>query len=482
MEQRSTKVLSNMIWRFLERCGAQGVSFIVSIVLARLLMPEDYGTIALVTVFTKIMEVFVNSGLGTALIQKKDADDLDFSSVFFYNMAMCCLLYAVMFFAAPYIAKFYNMPTLVPVIRVLSLTLIISGLKNVQHAYVSRNLMFKRFFYATLGGTIGAAAIGIYLAYKGAGVWALVAQYLFNNLVDTIILWFTVKWRPKRMFSISRLKGLLTFGWRLLASSLLETVYNDLRQLIIGKMYTSEDLAYYNRGSQFPALAVTNASAAIDSVLLPVMSAEQDNKEHVKNMTRRAITTSFYVMAPIMMGMAAVAEPFVRLLLTDKWIECVPYLRIFCFVYIFHPIHYTNLNAIKAMGRSDIYLKLEVMKKVIGVIALIISMRFGVLAMAYSLLITSFISQLINTWPNKKLFNYGYGSQIKDIFPMFAMSLAMFVVVFSMNYLPLNDMLKIALQIGVGVILYIILSIGFKVEVYNYIKSMLQSFKKSRKK
>ena len=474
MEQRSTKVLSNMIWRFLERCGAQGVSFVVSIVLARILMPEDYGTIALVTVFTKIMEVFVNSGLGTSLIQKKDADDLDFSSVFFYNMLMCCCLYVGMFLAAPFISSFYNRPDLVPVIRVLSLTLIISGLKNVQHAYVARNLMFKRFFYATLGGTIGAAVIGIYLAYKGAGVWALVAQYLFNNLVDTIILWFTVEWHPKMKFSFKRLKDLLAFGWKLLASSLLETIYNDIRQLIIGKMYSSEDLAYYNRGSQIPALAVTNVSAAIDSVLLPVLSAVQDDKAHVRNMIRKSITTSFYVVAPVMMGIAAIADPLVRVLLTDKWSASIPFLRVFCFVYMLYPIHYTNLNAIKAMGRSDIYLRIEVIKKVVGITALLISMQFGTYAMACSLLVTGIISMLINCRPNGKLLNYGYISQLKDLLPAFSSSVCMFLVVYAMNYLHMHNLPKLCLQVVVGIVAYVFLSIIFKSSELQFILAMIR--------
>lgn len=263
-----------MIWRFLERCGAQGVTFLVSIVLARLLDPSVYGTVALVTVFTAILQVFVDSGMGNALIQKKDADDLDFSSVFYFNLSACILLYVGMFFAAPLIASFYNMPDLTPVVRVLSLTLIISGVKNVQKAYVSRNLLFKKFFFATLGGTIGAAVIGIWMAWKGYGVWALVAQHLFNATLDTIILWVTVKWRPKRVFSLERLKGLFSYGWKLLVSALLDTGYNNLRSLIIGKLYTSADLAFFNRGKQFPNLVVTNINTSIDSVLLPISQAQ----------------------------------------------------------------------------------------------------------------------------------------------------------------------------------------------------------------
>ncbi|MEG2288200.1 MAG: lipopolysaccharide biosynthesis protein, partial [Ruthenibacterium sp.] len=305
--------LKNFIWRFAERCGAQLVTFIVSIVLARILAPEDYGQIALITVFTTIMQVFVDSGLGTALIQKKDANDLDFSSVFYFNFVICLVLYVVMFVAAPFIAGFYGDSSLTPIIRVISLTIIISGVKGIQQSYVSRNMLFKRFFYSTLGGTIFSAFLGIALAYTGFGVWAIVAQQLSNTAIDTLILWLTVKWRPKRMFSWRRLKGLLSFGWKMLASSLLDTVYNNVQSLIIGKMYSSSDLAYYVQGQKFPNVIVTNINTSIDSVLLPTMASAQDDADRVKSMTRRAIKTSTYIMAPLMMGLAFCAEPIVGL-------------------------------------------------------------------------------------------------------------------------------------------------------------------------
>lgn len=273
MNTVKNSILKNFIWRFAERCGAQLVTFIVSIVLARILAPEDYGTIALVTVFTTILQVFVDSGLGTALIQKKDADDLDFSSVFYFNFAVCLILYLGMFIAAPFIAKFYNDVSLTPVVRVISLTIVMSGIKGIQQAYVSRHMMFKRFFFSTIGGTIFSAFFGIALAYAGFGVWALVAQQLSNTVIDTLILWLTVKWRPKLMFSWTRLKGLLKFGWKLLVSALLDTGYSNLRNLIIGKMYSSSDLAFYNQADKFPKVIVTNINTSIDSVLLPTMSS-----------------------------------------------------------------------------------------------------------------------------------------------------------------------------------------------------------------
>lgn len=473
---KTNSFISNLLWRFLERVGAQGVTFIVSIALARLLDPSVYGTIALVTVFTAIMHVFVDSGMGSALIQKKDTDDLDFSSVFYFNMAMCLALYGLLFVAAPLIAQFYAMPELTPVIRVLGLTLVISGVKNIQQAYVSRNMLFKRFFFATLGGTIGAAILGIWLAYQGYGVWALVAQHLFNATIDTLILWITVKWRPKRMFSFQRLKGLFNYGWKILMSALLDTGYRDLRQLIIGKLYTSEDLAFYNRGQQLPNLIISNINSSIDSVLLPTMSSEQDNRNRVRDMTRRAIKTSTYFMAPMMIGLAICAEPLVELVLTEKWLPCVPYLRIFCITYMFYPIHTANLNAINAMGRSDLFLKLEIIKKVMGLAVLLSTMWFGVMVMAYSLLLTSVLSQIINSWPNKKLLNYSYLEQLKDIMPGILLAVGMGAIVYCVQFLGLNDWLTLMIQVPLGALIYLSGSLLFHVESFEYILEIAKSF------
>ena len=356
-------VFSNLIWRFSERIGAQLVSFIVSIVLARILNPSAYGTVALITVFTTVLQVFVDSGFGNALIQKKDADDIDFSTVFYTNIVFCTVLYILLFFGSPYIARFYGDSSISVYMRVLGLTVFISGIKNVQQAYVSRNMLFKKFFFSTLGGTITAGVIGVMMAFSGFGVWALVAQQVINLAIDTIILWITVKWRPIRAFSLERLKDLFSFGWKLLVSALMDTVYTNIRQLFIGKLYSSADLAHYNRGKQFPDLIVTNVNTSIDSVLLPAMSNVQDYKDNVKSMTRRAIKTSTYLMAPLMMGLAFTGKSVVGLILTDKWLPCVFYMQIFCITYMFYPIHTANLNAIKAMGRSDLFLKLEIEKE-----------------------------------------------------------------------------------------------------------------------
>ena len=470
------KVVSNLIWRFMERFGSQLVSFVVQIVLARMLAPSVFGTVAKVTIITSILLVFVDSGMANSLIQKKDPDDLDFSSVFFFNLAFCLVLYAGLFAAAPAIARFYKDAQLTAIIRVLGLTVVVAGVKNVQQAYVSKTLQFKRFFFATLGGTLLSAVVGIAMVYAGFGVWAIVAQQLTNVTVNTGILWLTVGWKPKLMFSFARLKGLLSYGWKLLVSGLLDTVYNKLREILIAVFYTDADLAFYNRGMTYPNLLVENINASIDSVLLPVLSAEQEHKEQVRNMTRRAIRISTYVMMPLMMGLAVCAEPLIRLLLTEKWLPCVPYLRIFCFSYAFYPLHTANLNAIKGMGRSDLFLKLEIIKKVIGVAVLAVTLPYGVYAMALSLLFTSVLSQLINSWPNAKLLGYSYAKQLKDMLPAILLSIVMGLVVYPITFFGWSDWLTLPVQVVVGAAVYIAGSVVFKLDSFNYLLSILKKF------
>ena len=468
------KVFSNLIWRFLERSGAQLVGFIVSIVLARILVPEDYGTVALVTVFTSVLNVFVDSGLGAALVQKKNADDVDFSTVFYINLLFCIVLYALVFFAAPLIARFYGRQELVSVIRVLGITVLISGVKNIQNSYVAKSFQFRKFFFATLLGTVTAAALGIRMAYLGFGVWALVAQQLANLSIDTVVLWVTVRWRPVLAFSFTRLRGLFSYGWKLLASALLDTLYNDLRQLIIGKKYTYEDLAFYNRGGIFPRVIVENIDTSINNVILPAMAGEQDDVLRVKQMTRRAIKTSTYCIAPLVMGLAACAPSIVHILLTDKWLPCVPFMRIFCVSYMFWPVHTCNLTAINALGRSDLFLRLEIIKKIVGLAVLLSTMWFGVMAMAYSVLLTSMTSQIINSWPNKKLLNYGYLEQLKDILPGIALAVAMGAVVSLANLLPVGEWVRLAVQVPAGIAFYVLGSALLRLESFGYMRGLVR--------
>lgn len=463
------QTVSGLIWKFAERIGAQLVTAIISIVLARILLPEDYGVVSIVTILITICNVFVSNGFGNSLIQKKDADEADFSSVFYASLVLSVGLYAILFFTAPYIARFYKNDLLSPVLRVMGLRVPIAAINSVQQAYVSRKMAFRKFFFATLIGTLISGAVGLYMAYDGYGVWALVGQYLTNVTIDTVMLWITVKWRPKRLFSFKKLKGLLAYGWKLLASGLLDTVYTELRSLVIGKKYSSADLAYYDKGKQFPSLIAVNVNASFNSVLFSAMSKVQDDREKVKQVTRRSIRLSSYILMPCMVGLAVVAEPFVRVLLTDKWLAAVPYLQIMCFVYAFYPIHTANLTAISAVGRSDLFLILEIVKKAVGIVSLLISMWFGVIWIALTSILTTLISSFINAFPNKKLLGYGYLEQIKDLLPAIGLSVLMGVPVYLMNFIPMNVYALLCLQVLTGAAIYLAASIAFKSESFGFI-------------
>ena len=472
---KKQSVITNFIWRLMERGGTYLMNFAVSVVLARLLDPSLYGTIALVTAITTILQVFVDSGMANSLIQKKDTDDLDYSSVFYFNLGFCLLLYAGLFFAAPLIGRLYRDPSLTPIVRVLGLTIVVSGVKNVQQAYVAKTMQFRRFFFATLGGTIFSAVVGITLAYLGYGVWALVFQQLLNVTVNTLILWLTVGWRPRKAFSWLRLKGLIAYGWKLLVSQLLDTAYLKLYQFIIGLRYSTADLAFYNRAEQFPNLIMENTNASLDSVLLPVLSSEQDDPARVREMTKRAIQVSTFILMPMMAGLAACAHPLIRFLLMAKWLPCVPYMQVFCLYFAFWPLHTANLNAIKAMGHSDIFLKLEIVKKVLETAVLLVTMRYGVMAISLGLLFSGFASVVINAWPNRKLLNYPVTRQLLDILPTLLLSAAMAVLILPVTKTGLHDLVKLLVMVPAGAAIYVAGSAVFRLESFRYVLDIVKN-------
>lgn len=472
-------VFVNLIWKFAERCGSQMISLIVSIILARILSPDDYGTVAMCMVFIVLLQVFADSGLGVALIQKKESDNKDFSTVFFTNVVLACAIYAFIWILAPFIAEFYSMNGLIWQLRSLSLLIIVNAFRNVQQAYVSKHMMFKYYFLATLSASVASAFIGISMAYTGYGVWSLIAQQLSHGIINTLILWCTVSWRPQCIFSISRLKELYSFGWKMLASTLISSGYDQLWQLIIGKKYSPSDLAFFNQGQKFPQVIVSNINSSIDSVLFPAMSDIQNNYSRLKDMTRRAIKTSIFIMAPMMLVIVASAQQIVTLLLTEKWLPCVPFLCVFCFNYMFWPVHTTNLNAIKALGRSDLFLRLEIIKAFIGVCILIYTMQISVMAMAYGTIVSGICSQLINSWPNRKLLGYGYLQQLRDFLPSILLAVLASAVSWGTGYagamLPLP--LVLALQILVGAAVYLVLCHIFHLEELQYMWQLLKSFR-----
>lgn len=470
------KVLSGLVWKFGERMGAQAVSFLVSMILARLLLPSDYGVIALITIFIDIANVFVSSGFGAALVQKKDADNVDFSSVFYFSIGMSWMLYGIVFAFAPVVAGFYDKEILIPVLRVMALKLPLAGVNSVQHAYVQKKMLFKRFFFSTLIGTVGSAVLGIFMAYHGFGPWALVAQYLFNSTMDTVILWFTVKWRPVLAFSMERMKTLFGFGWKMLCSELIHTSYSQIRSLVIGKVYTERDLAFYNQGGKLPNIIVTNINSSISSVLFPAMTLKQDNRQKMKGMVRLSIRVSSYVMWPLMIGLMVMTEPVIRLIFTEKWLPCVPYMQIACIQYALEPVQTANVQAVKAMGKGRTYLLMEIIKKTFGIVMIVAVMYRGVMAIALTAMVVTFFAALVNSTPNRKFLGYSYREQLADLLPSILLAGAMGVCVYFVGMIPVSALVSICLQVAAGVAVYILLSLLFKVSQFTYILNTLKSF------
>lgn len=468
------KVAKGLFWKLLENGGAQGIQFVIAIILARLLTPAEYGLVGIIMIFITIANVFVQSGFSTALVQKKEADAADFCSVCYFEMAVAVILYGGLYLAAPAIAAFYSIPGLEGIVRVLAVVLFPGAVISVQTAFVSRTMAFRGLFFSTLIASVVSGAVSIAMAYAGAGVWAMVAQQVSYSFCLMLVLFVTVSWKPRLMFAISRVNGMFAFGWKLLCASLLDTVFNNLYGLLIGKIYNEELLGSYNRGEQFPKLIATNLGAAIQAVLLPAFAEKQDDKAAVREMVRRAIRLSSFVTLPMLMGLFAVADTLVLALLGEKWLVCVPFLRIMCVSYCFWPIHITNLQAINAVGRSDIFLKLELVKKALSVAALVIGMQFNVLLMVCIKAFQDFLCTFINGYPNKKLLGYSVFHQWMDVMPSMALSVLMCTAVMIFGtWLPgLPVLLKLTLQIGWGAALYIGLAAVFSRESFCYLKGL----------
>ena len=451
------KTLSGVLWKGLERVAAQLVSAIVSIVLARILIPDDYSVVSVVTIFFSFCNIFISGGLNTSLIQKKNADSLDYSTILFANLTMAIILYTAMFLCAPLIANLFQKPLLIPIIRVMSISFFVNGYKAVVSAKITSDLEFKKFFWSTIVGTVISAAIGIYMALKDFGPWALVAQQMSNSFVDALILTFTSRIKILPKFSWVRFKTLFRFGGRIMASALINEIYNQTKPLIVGIRFSTTDLAYYNKGKTYPNLITSTGNETLSLSLFPTMSKVQDDKEKILLMTRRFMQLSSFVVFPMMLGLLAVSESFVRVVLTDKWLSIVPYLMIFCVSDMLKPIQTGNLQAIRAIGRSDVFLKLEIIKKssYLVIILLFVLLTDSPILLAASGIITSLLASIINTYPNKKLIGYGYLKQLQDLGLNFLTAAAMSVVVYFMNYIPLNMYLLLFLQVIAGFVFYI---------------------------
>lgn len=476
MDSSKQKVAGGLFWSYGERIMAQLVSLIVSIVLARLLDPENYGVISIVMIFITLCDAIVTGGFGNSIVQKKDADELDVNTMLICSVATSVFLYVILFLAAPFIADFYQMEIIRPILRVLGLRLLISGVNSIQRAWIQKRMLFKRFFISTSFGTIISAVVGISMAYMDAGAWALVGQYLTNSFIDTVVLFITNDWRPKLQFSFDRAKQMLSYGWKVLLTTVVYTVEGDLRSLIVGKQFGSADLAYYDQGKKFPNLLVSNINTSISNVMFPVLSKNQDNRERMKAICRRSIKTSTYLLAPLLLGLIAVSNEFVRVILSDKWLPCVPFLQILTLVYLVRPLTTTDQQAIMSTGRSDLTLRIMIAVNVTDVILLLIAVfaMKSVIMIAVGALLTEVVSMALFMKYVKKCIGYTYLEQLSDIAPSLLLAISMGVIVYLVGKINVNVIIVLFLQVVVGAGYYLAMSCILHFEPFIYLVKMLK--------
>ena len=419
------KTVKGVMWSSIDRFSTQGIQFVFSILIARQLLPSDYGVVAMLGIFLAVSQTFIDSGFGTALIRKIDRTDTDFSTVFYFNIVVAAFFYLILWFAAPYIAAFYEIPLLEDVTRVVALTLIFSSLSGVQNAKLSIAIDFKTRAKISVSVTLLTGAIGLWMAYNGYGVWALVVQSVFASLLGTVLLWCLVRWIPKRTFSWQSFREMFSFGSKLLASALLDTIYNNMYTLIIGKFFSSATLGLYSRASSLARYPSSNITGVLQGVTFPVLSSIQNEPERLAGAYKRFLRLSAFVIFPSMIGLAAVADPLIRLVLTDKWEGCIYLLQIVCFSMMWYPIHAINLNLLQVKGRSDFFLKVEIIKKIQGVLILFITVPMGIVAMCYGSVVSSLLCLIYNTYYTQKLIGYGYVAQMKDLLHILVHSLVM---------------------------------------------------------
>lgn len=462
-----------LFWSFLERIGQQGIQFVITIILARLLLPEQFGLIAMLTIFLAVAQSFVDSGFGSALIQKQDATHLDECSIFYFNILVGFLVTGVLFIAAPWIADFYQIPLLTPLARVLSLNLIINALGVVHTTLLTKQIDFKAQMKVSVVAGILSGSIGVAMAYRGYGVWSLVAQSIASNLFRTALLWSFLPWRPSWIFSWVSLRSMFSFGSKLLFSGLLDTIYNNLYLVVIGKMFSATELGYYTRAAQTQLFPSAILSSTVGRVTFPVFSSMQDDMARLKGGTRKALSSLAMVNFPLMIGLAVVAKPLVLVLLTEKWLPCVPYLQLLCVVGMLYPLHVINLNVLMAQGRSDLFFRLEIYKKATITAAVCLTAPWGIIAMIYGQIVTSVLHYYMNSYHTGKIISYPASEQVKDFFPVLSLASLMGCGVFLAGYLPLkNNLALLVSQVLIGIIIYVSLCSIAKVSAFLQIRSL----------
>lgn len=467
--------ISGIFWRLLEQVGSQLVSMIIQIVLARLLLPDDYGDIGYLTIFIAIVDVFLKQGFTTALIQKQDAGDIDNSTVFFANIALSVILYYVLFSIAPFVSEYYREPKLVAIMRVFSLTTIIGSLSAVHEALIAKGLAFRKSFVRGLANTTTYGLVGILCAYKGFGVWSLVFGRLAGTIVGVIILWVAVKWKPKFIFSWKSLKTLFGFSSGVLATNLLETIFHNIHTLFIGRMYTSSDLGYYQRGQGIPQLVMGTVDGTMSEVMYPTFSIIQNDLTKLKATLKRSIKTSMYVCLPLLTGLMITARPLTIILLTEKWLPSVPYMQLMCVVTMFWPLS-ARLHALKAIGLSKLTFKISLVNNLVYVFVTLSIAKFGPLYIMIAAIISNIFGLIYSSIYVNKYIGYSLTELFLDVLPPFVLTVIMALIVYLFSLLSLSYMVTFVLQVFMGIVVYVVGSVALKIDSFYYIWDIILKF------
>ena len=468
------KTISGVLWSSVDNFAKQGIVFVVGIILARLLEPEDFGLIGMIAIFIAISESIVRSGFSEALIRKKDCTQADFSTVFYFNFAAGVLFYVILYFAAPAVSNFFDEPELKKILRVLALILIINSISIIQLAILTKRVDFKLLTRVSVASATLSGVVAIYLAYKGLGVWSLVIMRLLMQGLNSLFLWIWNRWRPSLIFSGESFKELFGFGYKLLISGLINTIYENVYHVIIGKYFSATQLGYYTRAHIFSSFPARNINMVMSRVTYPVLAEMQHDPEKLKEAYRRIIKSVMLITFAAMMGLAAIAEPLVITLIGEKWRQSIIYLQLLCFASVLYPLHALNLNMLKVKGRSDLFLKLEIIKKILAVPVIIIGVIYGIEIMITGIILISFIGYFINSYWSGRLIGYSSIAQVKDVTPSFLLAGLMALTVFGLGYmLETSHLITLILQIVAGAVIFFGIAELSNLKDYIYMKQII---------
>lgn len=470
-----------IVWKFMERVGVNGITFVISLILARLLMPEDYGTLALLNIFIQVSSTLIDGGFSSSLIQKKECSQSDYCSVFWFSFTFSFVCYLILFFLAPFISRFYNQKILVPVLRVMALTLIIRVFQCIPFVLVNKKIDFKITAKIAFVSNVTSGIIAIILAYNNFGIWTLVFQQIISVVISSLFYIIFTKWYPKFHFSLASLRSLFNFGSKMMLMVFSGAIFDNVYGIVIGKKFNSAALGIYNRGETFPKFIVNNVSGAMENVIFPTLSYYNDDNEKSLSIIRRFIKLSTYCVMPLMFGLFAVAKPMILVLLTDKWSDCIFFVRMFCIVYSLHPLRGASFSTLYAYGKSDTAMKFTLLRYAIIMLALVLSVPFGLKAMAIGFTIATGITIIFDLLPTVRLLSYKWSNLLKDIFPSVLLSFVMFLIIWPISFIAISPLLQLITQILIGIFVYVLFSYLLKNESFFYIYENIKKFINKKK-